>query len=167
MHVGMYATVLRVSSVKQWKQCSSLWGVVTPSLIDQMLCSLSLSFLRERLFEIFVENVKIASFSFVGVIYQRMRPSSATGECQIPNVWDYPILDSRQTSLALTSPRIISILVITINHGGNTFTFSSDLALTGAFSRNPLTEKPKHQFQSEKNMRMKSKTLPPCWICVE
>ena len=33
-------------------------------------------------------------FRIVVVINQRMRPSLATGECQIPDVQDYPILTS-------------------------------------------------------------------------
>ena len=46
----------------------------------------------------------------VGVInQQRMRPSLATGECQIPDVWDYPILASSSPSPLLLLPPSIHL----------------------------------------------------------
>ena len=45
----------------------------------------------------------------VGVINQGMRPSLATGECQIPDVWDYPILASSSPSPLLLLPPSIHL----------------------------------------------------------
>ena len=41
-----------------------------------------------------VIKLEFSILRIVGVINQRMRPSLATGECQIPNASDYPILPS-------------------------------------------------------------------------
>ena len=82
--VQMLTNVLCVIKIPktQTPSCGVIWSTVCHHYLVLLFCKW------------WVIKLEFSILRIVGVINQRMRPSLATGECQIPNASDYPILHS-------------------------------------------------------------------------